>query len=255
MTSTPSVVGSKSTPRTSSLGRPTLMQMASVEYERFDSLLADLDGENWTRSTECAGWDVRTMASHVLGMAEMAASIPQGIKQLRAAGKRGGVFIDALTGVQVDQRAGMTPQQVADRFRVVAPRAARARRRTPGLIRNRRLPTPQQVGDGEEIWTLGYLVDTILTRDVWMHRVDIARAIAAPPHLTADHDGVLVANVVTEWAARHSDPCYVRLTGPAGGTWTFGVGGPEIDLDAVEFCRVLSGREPASGLLVQQVPF
>jgi uncharacterized protein (TIGR03083 family) len=231
------------------------MQMASVEYERFDSLLADLDGENWTRSTECAGWDVRTMASHVLGMAEMAASIPQGIKQLRAAGKRGGVFIDALTGVQVDQRAGMTPQQVADRFRVVAPRAARARRRTPGLIRNRRLPTPQQVGDGEEIWTLGYLVDTILTRDVWMHRVDIARAIAAPPHLTADHDGVLVANVVTEWAARHSDPCYVRLTGPAGGTWTFGVGGPEIDLDAVEFCRVLSGREPASGLLVQQVPF
>ena len=40
--------------------------------------------------------------------------------------------------------------------------------------------------------------------------------------LTADHDGVLVADVVTEWAARHGQPCRLRLTGAAGGEWSFG---------------------------------
>jgi len=46
-----------------------------------------------------------------------------------------------------------------------------------------------------------------------------------------------------------------RLTGPAGGSWTFGSGGPEIELDAVEFCRILSGRGEAEGLLKTAVPF
>jgi hypothetical protein len=44
-----------------------------------------------------------------------------------------------------------------------------------------------------------------------------------------------------------------ELTGPAGGAWTFGGGGPEITEDAIEFCRALSGRgEPALGT---EVPF
>jgi hypothetical protein len=74
-------------------------------------------------------------------------------------------------------------------------------------------------------------------------------------HLTADHDGALVADVVTEWAGRHGQPCSVRLTGPAGGTWTFGAGGSEVEMDAVDFCRTLSGRGSASGLLETAVPF
>jgi hypothetical protein len=47
----------------------------------------------------------------------------------------------------------------------------------------------------------------------------------------------------------------LRLTGPAGGTWARGEGGPVIETDAVEFCRVLSGRGHADGLLAVQVPF
>ena len=34
-----------------------------------------------------------------------------------------------------------------------------------------------------------YLHDRVLTRDVWMHRVDIARAAGASLTLTTDHDG------------------------------------------------------------------
>jgi hypothetical protein len=88
-----------------------------------------------------------------------------------------------------------------------------------------------------------------------MHRADIARATGAAHVLTAEHDGVLVADVVAEWAARHGQPCTLHLTGPAGGTWASGEGGPLIETDAVEFCRLLCGRGHADGLLAVQVPF
>ena len=73
--------------------------------------------------------------------------------------------------------------------------------------------------------------------------------------LTADHDGVIVADVVAEWAGRHRQPYTLRLTGRAGGQSTSGTGGPELELDAVEFCRVVSGRGTGEGLLGTRVPF
>ena len=149
----------------------------------------------------------------------------------------------------------MTPAQITARFGARAARAARTRRRTPGLIRRRTMPVLQQVGGREEAWTIGYLIDIILTRDPWMHRADIARATGAAHVLTAGHDGVLVADVAAEWAARHGQPCTLHLTGPAGGTWSRCGGGPLIETDTVEFCRVLSGRGHADGLLAVQVPF
>ena len=72
--------------------------------------------------------------------------------------------------------------------------------------------------------------------------------------------GVLVADVVTEWVARHGQSCEVRLTGAAGGNWSFRGsadtrGVERIEIDAMEFCRVLSGRAAAVGLLATPVPF
>jgi uncharacterized protein (TIGR03083 family) len=245
----------KARPRVSTLDRATLMRLAAAEYEHFAAALEKLDTDDWSKSTECAGWDVRTMASHVLGMAEMAAFIPEGIRQMRAAKKRGGLFIDALTAVQVEKRTEFTPAELIARIRVVGPKAARGRRRIPDVVRNRRLPIPQPVGDVDEDWTIGFLMDTILTRDTWMHRIDISRATGQPLELTVGHDDVLVADVVDEWASRHGKPCQLHLTGEAGGTWTFGDGGPGIDLDAIDFNRTLSGREPATDLLAVAVPY
>jgi hypothetical protein len=64
--------------------------------------------------------------------------------------------------------------------------------------------------------------------------------------LTADHDGVIVADIVAEWARRHGQPYRLELTGPAGGNWSSGIGGEEIVMDAVDFCRIVAGR-PGSG--------
>jgi hypothetical protein len=69
-----------------------------------------------------------------------------------------------------------------------------------------------------------------------------------------------VADVVAEWARRHSQPFVLELTGPAGGRFVVGDGtGENLTLDAVEFCAslaaILVGRGLGSGLLAQPVPF
>ncbi|MGH8962723.1 MAG: maleylpyruvate isomerase family mycothiol-dependent enzyme [Jatrophihabitantaceae bacterium] len=250
-------------PRKPALERATAMRLAATEYQRLLELLASLGPSDWTIATECPGWDVHAMASHALGMAEMAASVRESMRQQRAATRRGGVFLDALTGLQVEEHADLTAQAIVARFERVAPKAVRGRRRAPGFVRRRTMPQPQTVGDHEEKWTFGYLLDVILTRDPWMHRIDISRATGAPHVLTADHDGVLVHDVVQEWALRHGRPFTLRLTGPAGGYWSIGTGGPDVELDAVEFCRILSGRGDglsctgplSTTLLTTAVPF
>ena len=122
-----------------------------------------------------------------------------------------------------------------------------------------KLPDPQDVGGQTEHWTNGYLIYTILTRDPWMHRMDICRATGRAPVLTPDHDGVLVADVVEEWADRHDGPYQLHLTGTAGGSFSRGHGGPALTLDAVDFCRLLSGRHAPEStthdLLDVAVPF
>jgi uncharacterized protein (TIGR03083 family) len=231
------------------------MRLAATEYGRFAAQLSALSPDDWARPTDCPHWDVRALASHVLGMAEMVASMREQVRQMRAARRRGGVFIDALTALQVSERSGLSPAQVTARFSAVAPRAARGRRRTPGLIRRRTLPMEQPVGERMERWTIGFLVDVVLTRDTWIHRVDVARATGREVELTRDHDAVLVADVAAEWAARHGQPCTLTLTGAAGGTWSWGSGEPALEVDAVEFCRLLSGRGHGDGLLGTAVPF
>jgi hypothetical protein len=163
------------------------------------------------------------------------------------------VFIDALTALQVQERAALTTAELVERYAEVAPRAVRGRRRRSAVLGQVRMPGTETVNGVADPWTFGYLFATILTRDTWMHRVDTARATGRDLVLTPEHDGVLVADVVAEWAGRHGQPYALTLTGPAGGRWDSG--GPELELDAVEFCRVLSGRGSGEGLLGVQVPF
>jgi uncharacterized protein (TIGR03083 family) len=240
--------------RAAGLDRPTAMRLAAVEYGRFEGLLRSLDPADWTRPTDCPTWDVRAVAGHVLGMAEMAASV-RGVVGQNAAAARAGGGIDALTAHQVRLAAHLEPAQLVERFATTASRAVRGRRLLSTTIGRLTLPEDQVVGDRTERWRFGFLFDVVLTRDTWMHRVDVCRATGRSVHLTAEHDGVLIADVVAEWAQRHGRPYRLRLTGPAGGTWSAGREGEELELDAVEFCRVLSGRGAGAGLLTEQVPF
>ena len=194
------------------------------------------------------------MAAHLYGMARMASSLLENMRQQRVAAAKGG-GIDALTAHQVEKFSGLSPAQLVEAMRALSHKAARARRRMPGFVRSRRLPEAQVVDGVEEWWTIGYVCDVILTRDPWMHRADLARATGRPMTVTAEHDGVIVDGVVGEWIGRHGQPFDLTLTGPAGGHWVEGTGGETIAMDAVDFCRVLSGRGAATGLLTTQLPF
>jgi uncharacterized protein (TIGR03083 family) len=240
--------------RSAALDRDLAMRLAATEYDRFLALLRTLEPEHWSRPTDCPGWDVRAMAGHTLGMTEMTGSLRQFAGQNAAATRAGG-GIDALTGHQVRTRASLSTAELIDRFAAAGPRAVRGRRRLAGMVGGLPMPAKQVVGDQRETWRFGFLLDVILTRDPWMHRVDISRATGRDLRVTPEHDGRLVADVVAEWASRHGQPYHLQLTGAAGGSWSAGSDGPELELDAVEFCRIVSGRSTGTGLLAQQVPF
>lgn len=237
------------------LGRSEAAVLAAEENARFVALVQSLDGADWSRPTDCPAWDVRALVSHVVGAMEANVSIPEFVHQLRAGRRAAGdrPDIDGMTEVQVRERADLGPEELTARLAVLGPKAARARRRVPTLVRGRTMKV--EVGGVMEPWKLGYLFDVIFTRDTWMHRVDIARSTGRSPALDTDHDGRLVADVVAEWARRHGQSFTLHLEGAAGGTYTSDGPGEEITIDAVEFCRTLSGRSRGSGLLTQEVPF
>jgi Mycothiol maleylpyruvate isomerase N-terminal domain len=206
---------------------------------------------------------VRQLVAHIAGMANLFSTPLEVARQIRVARARqqpGQAGIDAQTALQVEERQHLGPEELRAELHRVGPRGARGRRRVPGFVRRRRLPEPQIVNGVSETWSMGYLTDVILTRDPWMHRLDLARATGRDPLLTIDHDGVIVADVVAEWARRHGQPYRLELTGPAGGSWSYGKGGDEIVMDAADFCRIISGRPGSDGgqpwgLLATQVPF
>ncbi|WP_084958189.1 maleylpyruvate isomerase family mycothiol-dependent enzyme [Thermoactinospora rubra] len=240
------------------LSRHEAATLAATENRRFAGLIRSLGPGEWSKQTECPAWDVRAMAGHVLGMMEFASSTREFMHVLRAGKRaaRGRPVIDGMTEVQVAERAHLTEAQLAERLATMAPVAARSRLRRAAAVGW--LPTRQEFDGGMETWSLGYLFKVILTRDTWMHRVDICRAIGRDIELTPEHDGRLIADVVAEWAWRHGRPYRLTLTGPAGGTFSRGddgEDGEEIVEDAVEFCRILSGRGTGTGPLRNPVPF
>jgi uncharacterized protein (TIGR03083 family) len=233
------------------------MRLGATEYERLIGLLRSLGSEDWGRRTECVLWDVKAMVAHLLGNMEGNASLRELTHQIGTAKKRakvsGFAMVDELTSLQISERAALKPDELVNRIEKMAPKAIKGRQRVPGVAR--RLVRIDAAPFGRI--ALGYLIDTVYTRDVWMHRIDICRASHRLMDLDAAHDGRLVSAIVGDWAARHRQPYELVLDGPAGGTFSSGVDGQALHMDAVEFCRIVSGRHAADaqGLLKTEVLF
>ena len=227
-------------------------RLLRTEYARFLALLRSLDESDWSRPTDCTRWDVRTVAAHVVTWAETM-TIPQLLSVQRRGRRLAREFDDGeLSGmneVLVRESENATGPYLVARLQRVVPRSVAARASV--LPPMRRLPV--ELTEGKV--SLGFVNDHIYTRDTWIHRVDISRATAKPMVLTPDHDGRIVEDIVADWAGRHGQPYHLVLGGPAGGDFSAGSGGEEHRLDAVEFCRLVSGRGSASGLLTTRVPF
>jgi uncharacterized protein (TIGR03083 family) len=232
------------------------MRLAGTEAERLLEVADSLNDADWSRATDCTGWDVKALLSHVLGAmegnAKAATFVRQFMSATKAAKQSGRPMIDEMTAQQVRDHQNLSPAELRQRLRDLAPAAVRGRRRVPAVLR----AVPMKPGEPfEGTWKLGYLLDVVMTRDYWMHRVDLTRATGTAMRLSAEHDGRIVADVVGEWAREHGLPFTLHLDGPAGGHFGQGSAGEEFRLDATEFCRILSGRAQGDGLLTHTVPF
>lgn len=232
------------------------MQLAAVENAKFAAALRDLRPADWTKPTDCARWDVHGLVAHVIGSAAGQASPREFVRQVRA-GKPiveeiGAEFWwDGMNELHVRERDGRSVDDLRAEWDRNSERALRARRRLPRPIAwLPLLNLPEPVGRQN----VGYLFDVGFTRDVWMHRIDLAKATDTEFDADAEHDGRMVADMVAEWAETHGEPFDLVLTGPAGGHYTSGDGGEHLEMDALEFFRVLAGRRAGEGVLRNPLP-
>lgn len=235
--------------------RPEARVLAETEFARFAELVSTLTDEEWAMPTDCPGWDVRRMSLHVLGSADAQASIKEFVHQFRR-GKPlnkeidSHHWVDGLNELQIRERDHLSNDELVAQLASVGPKAVRGRWRTPPPARYLPLPFGPPIG-----WApLKYLLDVGFTRDVWAHRIDIHTAIGRPMHLTADHDGRLVADIVVEWADIHGEAFELVLEGAAGGKYSHGVDGERVEIDVLDFIRTLAGRLPGTGVLSNPLP-
>jgi uncharacterized protein (TIGR03083 family) len=229
--------------------------LAEDEFARFADAVGSLTPAEWTMRTDCTAWDVRQMVLHVLGSGDAQASFGQFMRQLRKGlplNKQidSHHWVDGMNEFQIRDRQHLSNEQIVEQLRAIGPKAVRGRWRTPPPARYLPMPFGPPIG-----WApLKYLLDVGFTRDVWCHRIDLHQAIHRPMQLSADHDGRLVADIVLEWASIHGQPFELVLEGPAGGKFTQGIGGERVEMDAVDFIRVVSGRLPGTGVLANPLP-
>jgi len=229
-------------------------ELAATEYHRMLELLRTLGDGDWTRPTDCTAWDVRAMLGHLVGAAEGFASPAEMVHQYRLGSKLlksgeadGHMPVDGSNAVQVRERASATTAELIATYERVIPKVLRWRRRL------RWIPGSMQDDGGR--FSFRELFEVILTRDTWMHRVDIARATGRELVLTPEHDGRIVEDCVLDWAKKHRRPFSLVLGGPAGGRLEAGTGEPLVEIDAVEFARALSGRGVQTMTLGTRVVF
>lgn len=238
------------------IGHDEAMAITAVENRRFADQLRSLDPDDWSAATDCERWDVRAMAAHVVGSAAGQISPREFLRQVRAGrpvvkeiGAR--FWWDGMNEVQVREREHLSTEELIAEWETNSERARVARDKLPKPIG--RLPLlnlPAPVGRQP----LTYLFDMGFTRDVWAHRMDIAAATGRPMDLDAEHDGRIVADVVAEWASYFDEPFALELTGPAGGTFTSGVGAERIEIDTIDFMRILAERAEGTGVLRHTLP-
>ena len=237
---------------------PEAARLATAMYDRLIVELEGLDDTEWQTPTVCAPWNVADIVRHMVGAAKGHASMRETIRQAahgaRHKSEYDGNDMDAMNALQVADHAEMTPTELVAALRDTAPRAVAKRMARPRLLGRIKLPMAPGGSTASGMptnLTFGHLLTAILTRDVFLHRIDIARATGRDLVVDEATEGKIVADVVAEWAERHGQAFDLSLEGAAGGRYAHGEGGVSLAMDALELCWILSGRGPAPDPLLE----
>ncbi|MER7109250.1 maleylpyruvate isomerase family mycothiol-dependent enzyme [Streptomyces sp. NPDC000229] len=232
------------------------LRARAVNAAEVRAMLAALDGlspGDWSLGTACEGWTVRDVVSHVVGQYEELVR-PWLLIGRALLGRRRHPRLsplDAHNQCQVDARRSVPPHELVGLLSRFGPQGIRAARRMPVGVR-RRIPLSPLFPESKELAenSMDYLARVLITRDTWMHRVDICDATGRELVLH-EHDKEVVGQVLLDLALDWSGPpVFLDLSGPAGGRWMLGRGTPAVvvQADAVTLMRHLSGRPPLGGI-------
>jgi uncharacterized protein (TIGR03083 family) len=224
--------------------RDQAARIGDAEGQAAIALLRHLTDTDWRKPTDCPEWDVRALVSHLVAQCEDGLSLRTIVRRELAGRRRypGKTAVDAHMAVQVDEHRAEPGPDLAEHFARLWPRAVQARRRRPAAVRRIILSTGIPAMPRASI---GYLLDIIYNRDLWMHRLDLARA-TGQPFAIGSHDRYIVEQVIRDLAQAWPAPSVaLELTGPAGGTWLIGPDEPTavIRAEATTMMRALAGRD------------
>jgi uncharacterized protein (TIGR03083 family) len=242
--------------------RSEMASLARTELNQFLTLAESLQADDWTQPTDCTAWNVRAVVAHQASHPKAAASAWEFFDQFNPLKflsyiARGMNLLDAANQRQVDIRAHHSTTELIAEIRDYGEPSIEKRQRFPFFIRMIKMPVPGQ----HFTVSVADLLDVIFTRDMWMHRYDIARATKRDFVRSTEHDGRIVELIVRELqsallVALLSKSVIYHLTGTGGGSWQLGGNAtPEatITLDVMEFNRLASGRVTADTLLQTKI--
>jgi uncharacterized protein (TIGR03083 family) len=234
------------------------MAISAEELERFLELIESLSAEDWNRQTACTLWTVKDVvahqAAHVSGFVSLRSFMSQlNPAMLRPYLKNGMSMLDAWNQSQVDLRRDSSPSELISEIRSKLQRSLSGRNRIPAMIRAPVLPMPGL----DQPRSMAYVFDLIYTRDMWMHRIDIATAVGRRIAFDDHHDRRMVALIVRDLAIKaarglQGRAALLRLKGPAGGTYRIGANtqpSAVLEMDILTFSALTSGRETAERIL------
>lgn len=217
------------------------MVLAHSQNEGLLRDLKQLAPADWDKPTDCTGWSVRDIVAHVLGWAEAMTSVREATKQTVGAVRGRGAFsnlVDAQNEIQVSARRWLSTDELISRLETAFPRFVKVRDRAGKVLR--RVPYfSAPMG-----WTnLGFIADHIFTRDVLMHRIDIARALRTELIVGGDESRV-IEDCMREWAENSRADMTLELAGAAAGRYVSGAGAAAtLRGDSIDLLRYMAGRE------------
>lgn len=208
--------------------------------EALRELVAPLAERQWSRATECPGWSVRDVVSHVIGMELELLGDPRPIHTLPSDLWHVTDEFSRYCEVPVDKRRCHTAPEMIAELEYTLIRRARALREA------------RQQPDDEVRWPMGphsrdvpyHVLLRMRAFDVWTHEQDVRRALREPGNL--DAPGALVAKDVLIEALPKA--VAKQAGAPAGSTVVVDVHGP------VEFMRTVRVDADGRGSVDERVP-
>lgn len=218
---------------------------SQAEYAALIELVEQFTPDDWHRPTDCEGWTPREIVAHLAGAAESAVRWRKFIKHnaiATARAARGPLqHVDYMCASQIAERQRLNTAQLVADLRNWATQAPQKLRTKPAFVRSLQMPASAGLPQGA---TMATLFDVINTRDVWLHRIDLARATGRTRSITLAESEVVsqvLRDLDNQWT---HEAVELTLTGPGGGSWQIGEGDPvaSVTEEAVAYLRLLSGR-------------